>query len=461
MKKLSVILLTVLLVVGCDILDFDESINNNPNSPSQASADQLISNAMLSLPGVSSNTEGEFLAQYLAETQYVVVSRYPNESTSFYGWYQGPLINLQTVLDGELSTPPSENQIAVAKILKAYYFWFITDRWGDVPMSESLQGGENITPKYDTQKAIYDANFALLREAADQIDTGGSIPSDLVYGGDMTKWKKLANSLRMLMALRLSNIDEPKASAEFSHANGSDIMSSNDDNFAFQHLADANNQSYWYGQVEESGREWWALTEGLVDLMKPSDDPRLPVYGDPARNGGDYVGLAIGSEPAAENTEDFSLLGEKIREQDSKIQLVTYAQILFAKAEASELNWISEDVETNYNKAIEQSLIQWTGDDSDYAAFIAQPDITFDGGNAIEQIATQRYVHLFMHGFEAWAEYRRTGFPAMALSDGNEVPRRQSYTETEAFNNEENYNEAIQRQFSGSDDIYDKIWWDN
>ena len=460
MNKLYITLLALFFVVSCDILEFDDSINNSPNSPSEAAAQQLLANAMMSLSGISSNTTGEFLGQYLSETQYVVSSLYPSGGVSFYGWYQGPLINLESVLTDEFSTVTSDNQLAVAKILKAYYFWHLTDRWGDVPYSEALKGSENITPVYDTQQSIYTNLFTLLKEADAQIDVNGTLPSDIIYSGDMSKWKKLGNTIRLLMALRLSEVDATTGESEFNDALTAGVMTSNDDNFVYQHLADANNQNYWHSQIEVDGREWWALTETLVDLMEPYGDPRLEVYGDPARTSGNYVGLPIGSPAAAQNTEDFSLLGAAIREQDAPVYLVTYAQVLFAKAEAKELNWITEDAETNYNEAIEQSFLQWTGSTNGLAAFMAQPDITFNAANALEQIATQRYVHLFMHGYEAWAEWRRTGFPGFALSDGNAVPLRQSYTETEAFNNTENYNEAIQRQFGGSDGIYDAIWWD-
>ncbi len=460
MKKLYITLIALFLVASCDILEFDDSINNSPNSPSQAAAQQLLANAMMSLSGVSSSTTGEFLGQYLAETQYVVSSRYPSGGVSFYGWYQGPLINLESVLTDEFSTVTSDNQLAVAKILKAYYFWHLTDRWGDVPFTEALKGGENIAPAYDTQKSIYTNLFALLKEADAQIDVTGTIPSDLIYSGDMSKWKKLGNTIRLLMALRLSEVDAATGKTEFNAALTAGVMSSNDDNFVYKHLADANNQNYWHSQIEVEGREWWALTKTLVDLMEPYGDPRLEVYGDPARTTGDYVGLPIGSAAAGQNTEAFSLLGAAIREQDAPVYLVTYAQVLFAKAEAKELTWITEDAETNYNAAIEQSFLQWTGSTNGLAAFMAEPDIAYNAATAIEQIATQRYVHLFMHGYEAWAEWRRTGFPAFALSNGNAVPLRQSYTETESFNNTENYNEAIQRQFGGSDGIYDAIWWD-
>ncbi|MBO6585674.1 MAG: SusD/RagB family nutrient-binding outer membrane lipoprotein [Gracilimonas sp.] len=458
MKKLfiPITLIAFAIFSSCDLVEFN-NINNNPNQPSDAAAPQLIANAMLSLPGLSSSPNAQYMAQYLAETQYVDASLYPEGGTSFYGWYQGPLVNLKTA--EEVAT--TENQKAVARILKAYIFWNVTDRWGDIPYSEALQGTEEFTPVYDTQESIYEDLFAELKAAADQIDESGSLSNDIIYEGDMGKWVKFSNSLRLLMALRLSEVNASLAETEFNDALNDGVFTSNEDNFLFQHLADANNQNYWYGQIVDPPiREWWALTVSLVDLMNPYNDPRLPVYGNEVRNGGGYAGLQFGEEDSI-GTEDFSLLGSDIYAQDAPVYLVTYAEVLFARAEAAALNWTTEDPATNYNDAIENSIAQWTGDASQATAYLAQPDITFDPGNAVEQISTQRYIHLFMHGYQAWAEWRRTGYPDnLVQPNGNAVPLRQSYTSDEALNNTENYEEAIQRQFGGENSIYGRLWWD-
>ncbi len=459
MKNKYLIVLICFLLGSCN--QFDDDINTNPNQPSQASGPQLIASAALSLPGLSSTPQGEFFGQYLAETQYVTASLYPVTSTSFYWLYQGPLMDLETVL----STSVVNNELAVAKILKAYYFWHITDRWGDVPYSEALRGAEDFTPAYDTQEAIYNSLFALLKEASDQIE-GGTLSNDIIYNGDMAQWKKLANTVRLLMALRLSEVDPSRGETEFNSALADGIMESNDDSFVFRHLADANVQNYWFGQIDADaglGREWWALTETIVEKMEPVNDPRLTVFGNPTRTTGEYVGLALG-ETEDMDTDNFSLLGDAIWQQDAPVYLVTYAQALFAQAEAAKRGWIAggdTEAEAHYRHAIEQSLLQWTGSADGLDDFVNQPGIAYEAANAIEQISTQRWVHLFMHGYEAWAEWRRTGFPDNFVSPGGTpVPTRQIYIETEQFNNTENYNAAVQRQFNGEDGLYGRVWWD-
>lgn len=461
MKKSYILILLSCFIFGsCD--NFDDEINVNPNLPSEASGTQLIANAALSLPGLSSSPQGEFLAQYLAETQYVGVSLYPENSTNFYSWYQGPLMNLQEVIDSDdlsANEGPIDNQKAVAKILRAYFYWNITDRWGDIPYSEALQGSDNFTPAYDTQEFIYNDLFNELEEANAMI-VSGSISDDIIYGGDMSKWQKLGNTIRLLMALRLSEVDAARGSAEFNNALDAGVMTSNDDNLVFRHLADANSQNYWFGQIVNQNREWWALTETLVDEMKPVNDPRLEVYGDPARESGEYVGMRYGEEEEI-GTEQYSLLGSDIFAQDAPVYLVTYAQVLFAIAEAAERGWVEEDTEEYYNMAVEQSIIQWTGSNDGVDALLSTEQVAFDESMAIEKIARQRWVHLYMFGYEAWSEWRRTGFPDNFVEpNGVEVPTRLSYPDNEAFNNEANYNEAVERQFDGNDNIHGRVWWD-
>ncbi len=467
MKKIFYILLGSLFAASCN--KFDSDININPNQPSQATATQLIANAELFLSGLSATPGGEFVAQYLSETQYPTASLYPEGGTSFYGLYQGPLMNLQTVLNLptlSLLDGPANNQYAVAKILKAYFMWHITDRWGDVPYTEALKGRDNLTPAYNTQQVIYDSMFVLLKEAHTMIVTG-NITNDIMYAGDMTKWKKLAATLRMLMALRLSKINPAKGNTEFNAAIADGVMTTNADNFVYKHLADANNQIYWYGQIFGMNREWWAVSSLLVNKMKPVGDPRLAVYANPAKTNGQYTGLPFGTTTGMPNTTTYSLLGSAIWAQNAPVYLVTYAQVLFARAEAAKLGWITgNDVtaKTNYDLAIEQSVRQWNKDNiTGLPAMMAFPEIAYNPATAIEQIATQRWVHLFMHGYEGWAEWRRTGYPALAPPVGDPtkpVPRRNSYPATEQFNNTENYREAVQRQFNGADNILGRVWWD-
>ena len=378
-------------------------------------------------------------------------------------------MDLETVLNSplDMNEGPIVNQMAVAKILKAYIYWFLTDRWGDIPYSEALKGRNNFTPKYDRQQDIYNSLFTLLEEANTAIITGSTnnIKNDIIYNGDMAKWKRFGNTVRMLMALRLSKIDPAKGAVEFNTALNNGVMAANTDNFTYQHLADANNENFWYTQMGRMGRLWYAVSRPLVDTMQSSNDPRLPVFAD-KNSAGNYVGLAYG-QTSTVTPSSVSLLGSSLRLPNSPVYLVTYAQSLFARAEAAKLGWITggdATAKTHYETAIQASIAQWTGSTTSVAAFLAQPKIVYDPANAIKQIAIQRWVHLFLHGYEAWAEWRRTGFPLLVAApgaNGNQIPRREAYPTIERSNNTANYNEAVSRlPYGGTDDLNARVWWD-
>lgn len=119
---------------------------------------------------------------------------------------------------------------------------------------------------------------------------------------------------------------------------------------------------------------------------------------------------------------------------------------------------------TNYEAGIQNSILQWTGSTTGVAAYLAQPKIIYDPANAIKQIEIQRWIHLFLNGYEAWAEWRRTGFPFLTAAPGandNRIPRREAYPTIERCNNTANYDGAVAAfPYGGADDLNTRVWWD-
>ncbi|NOW95412.1 SusD/RagB family nutrient-binding outer membrane lipoprotein [Mucilaginibacter sp. SG564] len=472
MKKIFIhncLLLSVILL-SSNCKKFSQSITTDPNNPTKASGTQLIANAELTLPTLSSSPYGVHYPQYLSNTSFTDNSRYTTVNFNFYSFYTGPLNDLENVLQTQLDANqgPIANQIAVAKILKAYFFWHMTDRWGPLPYTEALKGNAHFTPKYDSQQTIYTAGFKLLDEAnAGIVATNGTIKNDIVYNGDITKWKKLGNTIHMLMALRLSKVDPATGNHEFNKALTNGIMTANSDNLAYPSAADPNNENYWYTSFTRLGRNWFALSKPLVDYMLPLNDPRLPVFGD-KNSTGNYVGLEYGKAvPNSNDINNVSLLGSPLRQQTSPVYLVTYAQALFAMAEAAKLGWIGGgDVtaKNNYELAVQTSIVQWTGSTAGAAAYLAQSQIQYNPATAIMQIAYQRWVHLFLHGYEGWAEWRRTGYPVLVAApgaNGDHIPRREGYPTQEQTNNTSNYQAAVASfPYGGADDLNTRLWWD-
>nr|WP_199158153.1 SusD/RagB family nutrient-binding outer membrane lipoprotein [Pedobacter sp. ASV2] len=467
-KNIYIAFLTLAVLSSCK--KFDDSVTIDPNSPTKAGT-QLIANAELSLPGISSSPYGVHYPQYLSNTSFTDNSRYVTVNFNFYSLYNGPLMNLETVINSktlDANEGPVVNQIAVAKILKAYFYWHMTDRWGDLPYSDALSGSSNFTPKYDKQQSIYNNLFTLLDQANAAI-VSGNIKNDIIYGGDVNKWKRLGNTIHALMALRLSKIDATKGSLEFNKAVANGMMIDNADNLTFQHLANATNENYWYNSFTVLGRNWFAVSKPVVDYMQPLNDPRLPVYAN-KNTAGNYVGLDYGLPGSVTVViNNYSLLGSGLRQQNSPVALVTYAQSLFAMAEAAKITWINGGdavAKTNYDKAIEYSIRQWKNNDvTGLATYMANADVAYDATDALRKIGNQRWIHLFLHGYEGWAEWRRTGFPNFISpapnNNGAPIPRREGYPTQERSLNGANYTAAVAGfPYGGADDLNARIWWD-
>ncbi|QHS55559.1 SusD/RagB family nutrient-binding outer membrane lipoprotein [Mucilaginibacter sp. 14171R-50] len=496
LNKFMVVFLVVTAATSCKKITDD--INVNPNQPSVLSTGYAFNGALQYLGGTGgggattniNSFAGELYSQYLSETFYTNESRFALAQYDYQGYYTGPIADLNQVI--RFNTDPAykdqvtttnfgsnANQIAAARILRAFIFLTITDRWGDIPYSQALQGLNTLNPKFDAQKDIYTDLFKELTEAQAQFDGGGFF-NDLLFDGDVTKWKHWANSLRAVMALRLSEVDPNTGSAEFKKAVADGLMTSNDDNAAYKYAAEQNNENPYFGNYRN--RYDYAVSDQLVNRLKALNDPRLPVYAEVADNG-EYVGLpyatagddldqySIGNRDVAANTIDpgnVSQIGRAYSSQSSPAVWTSYAQILFAQAEAAHRGWIpggDAAAATFYTQGITASLQQNGISAGNITTYLAQPGVTFNAGNALEQIITQKWIANYLgNGWESWAEYRRTGYPNLvdpvptALNADKHIPRRQQYPQSENDLNKQNYNEVIARQ--GPDALSTHVWWD-
>ncbi|UZR94147.1 SusD/RagB family nutrient-binding outer membrane lipoprotein [Chondrinema litorale] len=482
MKKIKILFLSLIafVFVSCDIDDFGD-LNVNPNATTTPQASYLLSNALASLPGVISSSQGQLYVQYLANSQYTSSDNYQTVRFSYNGWYLGPLADLDLVIkmNSEEETMieaqvygSNANQIAAAKILTSFYYLHITDRWGDIPYSEALQSDEaNFLPKFDSQEAVYASIFQELKAASAMIDGGAGPEGDFLFSGDMDKWKTFANTIRLVAALRLSKADPDQGKTEFVAAMNDGVVTTNEENIFYQHLADANNQNPWYAAFLT--RSDYAVSNTLIDYMQSTEnggmmdvemDPRLPVFanGTESSQYSEYVGMTYGVSEAVAggiSNSDVSFLGDAFRGQDTPTYIYTAAQVLFSMAEAAELGWIDGSVEDYYYQAIQASLDQYGVGDS-FDGFVSNSEVAFDADNALELIGNQKWVALYLNGYEAWTEWRRTGYPALepasaALNESGKIPVRQGYPTTERDNNSENYSVV-----ESADNLDTPVWWD-
>jgi hypothetical protein len=492
----------VLFIAGATITSckkITDDINVNPNQPTNLSTGYALTSAIQYLGGTGgsgattniNSFAGELYSQYLSETFYTNESRFALAQYDYQGYYTGPLTDLQQIitynteentknLATTLKFGSNANQIASARILKAFIFLTITDRWGDIPYSQALQGNKVLLPKFDAQKDIYTDLFKELTEAQAQFDNGATLSGDILFEGDNTKWKHWANSLRAVMALRLSKVDPTTGSAEFKKAVVDSLMESNDDNATYKYVGEQNNENPYFGNYRN--RYDYALSDQLVNRLQANNDPRLPVFAEKT-SAGTYVGLPyatfgdalknyrIGNRDVSQGIVrpgNISQISLTYSSQASPTTWTSYAQTLFVEAEAAHLGWIPGGdgaASTFYTQGITASLEQNGVTGGDIIAYLAKPGVVFSPATAVEQIITQKWIANYLgNGWESWAEYRRTGFPRLldpvptALNADKHIPRRQQYPQSENDLNNANYNEVIARQ--GPDVLSTHVWWD-
>lgn len=468
-------------------------LNVNPNQSPNAQTGYLLTSALQYLGGVNgagattniNAFTGELYSQYLAETFYTNESQFSLKQYDYQGYYTGPLEDLKTLI--QFNTDPAKkslqstikfgsnaNQIAAARILRAFIYLTITDRWGDIPYSQALNGVSGLTPAFDAQKDVYAALMKELDEAQAQFDGGAALSNDILFGGDATKWKHWANSLHAVMALRLSKVDPTTGKTEYAKAVAGGLMTSNDDNAVYDYLAIQTNENPYYTNYRN--RYDYAVSSLVVNTLSDLKDPRLPVYAAQTASK-TYVGLPYGTfgdalgnynKGTRSKPGNVSLIGLAVSGQASPTVWTSYAQIMFTQAEAAHLNWIAGGdgaAADFYNKGVAASLEQNGVSSADESAYLAQASVKFSAATAMNQIMTQKWIAGFLgNGWESWAEYRRTGLPKLldpvpgSLSPDQKIPRRQQYPQTENDLNKANYNAVIARQ--GPDALNTRVYWD-
>jgi hypothetical protein len=470
MKKLIIIAFILIGAISCTN-DFSEW-NIDPKKATEVPASTLFSNAERNLvrtmktQNVNTNIFN-FMAQYWTATTYPDESNYDLGSRDVPGkfWnalYTGVLIDLKEstkVLNAATATlapallPKNKNQLAVVSILEVYTYHVLVDVFGDVPFSEALDI-DNSSPKYDDDTAIYAALFTKLDAAITNLNaSAGSFGSaDFIYEGDVSSWKKFANSLKLRMALRV------KDGAKVSSAIAGGVFTSNADNAAFKFLSsDPYSNPLWENLVQ-SGRSDVLISDTFVDIISPLNDPRASVYMDD--NLTEYLGGPYGNNNAF---AEFTHLGDIFHQPDFEGIILDYAEVKFLLAEAAarDLGGVT-GAETHYNEAVTASINYWTTG-ADSAAYLAQGTVAYDAANWEMSIGMQKYIALYSHGFEGWSSWRIFGHPVLTAPVGAHVsaegmvPVRFTYPADESQRNGDNYEAASTN--IGGDKFSTRIFW--
>jgi hypothetical protein len=498
-KSLTVGLGVALLASAACSNDGLTDVNKNPNAPETVSPDLLFANGAVSAVRLVRSTieitPSTFAhwPQYLAEYQYPEISYYQFRPTTADGWWLnfyaggvsgGALEDFRQALSRatEASRP---NQIGPILVMRAFVYSTMTGMWGDLPFSQANQGDQGvIAPKYDTQQVIYDSLLKNLSDANTMMGAAAGIAygaQDPVYAGDVAKWKKLTNSLRARLAMNLSKVDAARARTEVSAAISAGGFTANADNAQITWPGDGINDNPWYDNQKEGigTRDDARFSVTFIDTLKHLSDPRLSVWARPVQDpscgttancaavtAGDYRGMPNGllAGDAGNWGTRSSRLGAQVFAAKQPSYIMTYAEYSFIKAEAAERGWITGSAAQFYQDGIRASMQQWGVSDAAIATYLALPRVVYAGGTAgLAQIGVQKWIALFTQGFEAWSEWRRTGYPnltpaANARTANQQLPRRVIYPQNEQSFNRANLQAAIAAQ--GGDALDKKLWID-
>lgn len=460
--------------------DFDK-VNTNPNAASAAPATNIFANGIVS---VASTLFGTRLDLYYAGS-------YSGMNAAYYqGDYEyrvdinnsiwNSLYTSMSVFVDAMKTAEADgntNLQAAALTMKAYTAQKTTDMFGDMPYSEAFSAAEGkIYTKYDKQKDVYTALFAELKTAADMFNSGtGSIGAgDFLFHGDVPKWKKFCNSLRLRLAIRISNVDPTTAKAVMSEVLGNStnypVMTSNGDNAYFYYPGVSPDQEIWYEDPGVGNRALggYRMNNVLISALADNNDPRLSVYALPNKwgkyNGYHFYSGQIGD--TLNNNNNVSQIGDRFANDPKGFSpFMNCAEIYFIMAEAYERGLATGDAEAAYNMGITKSMEENGISSSAITTFLSQPEVNWNTGSSahLQKIGIQKFISLFKQSVEAWSEERRTDIPLITgvsanyANSHNRPPFRMSYADQERTLNETNFPKDVKIV-----DIFwgDQMWWD-
>jgi len=466
MKTKLIIYISVFLLSLISCTDDFEDTNTNPNNPDSAPLTNVFGYAIESLAEQFGQTEMHYPAPFVGHVTNGTYTDVINYSTDpgndiWSATYSTILTNVNYVIEGAKENG-NDNLEAAGLVIRTYALQLVTDIYGKVPYSEAGKAVEEVIhPPYDDEKDIYYDLLKTLDEANSLFDeeNGGEIGAgDLIYGGEVAHWKKFCNSLRLRLAIRISNVDETKAAEELSTIlNNPDkypVFASNDDN-SFLTFPGGDWVEPWTSEHSSIGDDYMA--KPIVDTLLNYHDPRIAEYAEPMEDD-TYAGLEVGSDADTE----YSRVNDRfVNNPTGSIYFLKYAEVKFIQAESMQRGFISGDAGTAYESAITASCKEYDITDELIADYLAGPDVAWN--NNMSQIYIQKWIALFRQSWEAWAEMRRTDVPTMkpasnaAYSGHNRTPFRFPYPDSEQKLNSENIPSSVTEEdyFWGY-----QIWWD-
>ncbi len=419
---------------------------------------------------------------YWSGDKYNMIDSYA--SAQWDSDYPRGIKNVVDLVNRTSEDPFLVNFNAAARITKVFLFHRLTDLYGDLPYFNAGQGFINgvLFPEYDRQEDVYNDFFKELDEASKSFNPDARpLEGDFWLGNDIDKWKKFANSLRLRLAFRLQKVDPARAQQEVQAAIAGGVMESIDDSVIAEHTDLETNGNSDVMVADDNYR----MSDVMVDLLKATGDPRLPIWGmtydddgNPQPDVSTWEGLPNGTDG---NSPEFERLADFVRHNRSTIRTpsaqmfhLMHSEVEFRLAEAAVRGWgaplsAAEHFERGLRSAAEQVALYPNAsiDPADIDAFVAANPLDESSTEAaLEHINTQLWVSFYQNAIEAFANWRASGYPELTPvnhpigTTGGTIPRRLYYPTSENGLNP-NYNDAVARQFpDGNDDLTGRVWWD-
>ena len=391
------------------------------------------------------------------------------------------------LLKGQESTPEGKTKLAMAKIVEIDLWQDLTDMFGDVPFSESALGVNDIIeqPKFDTQESIYKKLISDIDAAINNLNASDATYGkfDLYYNGDVEKWKKYGNSVKLQLGMRIKYVDPSLSRTVVTAALNSPLLSSNSDNAAIKTYTDLSSSYHpVLGHFTGGSPDLKYLAEALVAQLVKSNDPRLPLIADPTVNSvkagkPEYIGKAVAltdDQMVGIINDDYSLASKKTYfnlgiSNPIPWYVYTYAEICFYKAEAALEGWVysPDEAEKFYQEGIKAAMALRPYEITTLPQSFIDKEFYFTGLTSeqkLEKIMTQKWILFFGRNYDAFSEWRRTGYPKLKPgpnlgSTNGRIPRRYGYPSEENLLNEINYKAAVSRMKEG-DSYMSRVWWD-
>ena len=482
-KSIKTVALGVALIASASACtEKFEELNTDPNNPTAIGAQYVLPYGMESVIdrywGGVTRFERLNLDGAMLWTQYLARNIYSNEGDSYgispafynntwYSLYNEGLLNFERVIKqtGPEGPNPNANYEGIALVMKAWTYSLLADMYGAIPYSEAVKGtsAEPIyTPSYDNMETIYAGILADLKTANEKLKVGGpSVSGDIIYNGDIMKWKKFANSLRLRLANRQAEKVPAASKAIMAEILGDPttypVFTSNADNALLQHTATRPSNNAWNEVMVFGGRTDWSMSKTFVDKLMATGDTRLGAIATSVN--GTYSGIPNGLPDAIATTylSSASVMQSKFFAANAPSIIMTFSELNFILAEAALDGDITGDAATYYKKGI----------DASYEYYGLTPTAEFYAAVPLskENIGEQKWIALFGQGVEAWTEYRRTGFPVLPPKDPRAIfendgiiPTRLPYPTTEYSLNRAKLDAGISLN-GGADDMKTKLWW--